>query len=315
MKIHNIESANYKKGFGTNDGIQTASAFVNLDDSQLQDLAYNVSYNKKIEKKHNRALLAAFLTMPALATIAEGVFTESEKLSPKIKAAGVTAAGWVGILAICGIFDAVKRAASSKSDTLKSFNQDHPVLSFLTDLGLIIGATSAGIFGLNKLKSKHPEKFDGMNNKVDEFLGKIDNTKLNTEFFPKLKNWALEFEEKHPHLSNAGKWTLASPFLVGFTVLVATAIGNYNSDVKRINRNYKKLKTKQLETAQQLTSVLNAKNAALEKNQQVIIKKVEQTNSAEPEKGASTSPSREVVIIREVVVPPKSKEESSQEAV
>lgn len=271
------------------DKMADATAFVNLDDSQLRDLAYSLSYDKESQKKAKNKMWAAFLAMPVIDTISRGILAKNETinaekkivklgettLSTKLRATGKTAVGWLGGLAIVGLYGGVKAAINNSSEGSRDFDHDHPILSFIVDMGLILGAFALGSVGLKKLNGKFPQIRSNIASKIETLSSKIDKSKLNNKTYVEMSKKVAEFGEKHQGLAKVGKSILENSLLVGLGVSILGSIGVSRKEQKRVEHNYKELKEAQLQTAQKLTKVLGTQRDVLAQNQIILAKELE----------------------------------------
>lgn len=164
----------------------------NASDEDLVKLArINASYDVN-DGKHRRIDKALYWGLPVVGGLAAvvrnpakaGTFT-SARLGNLAKFA-TTTANWIGtFLLMDGIF-AVKNKVSKNSDTVRKFDQNHPILSFGLTVGASIGALALAVTGasklapkvLNAIKPETAEKFTKVVTKLDKGL---ENSKvLNT---------------------------------------------------------------------------------------------------------------------------------------
>lgn len=284
MQIQSI--GNQNTGFKSKNKMDEASAFVNMDDSELRRLAYVRSNNNEENQKQNNSITRTICAIPVVDTIANGILAEKfvinansgeileackPSLSTKVHTAGNTAIGWAAALGFVGLYNAVKDSVVSKSPSLQRFNNDHPVGAFITDVGLILGGFILGGFGLTKLhnniKEKHPEKVVESEEHLKQLWGKIDNTKFNKETLPKITARLAEFEKEAPGLFKAGKFALANSMWILAGVAVLQTIKHSNKRQEKIDKNYQTLKMAQLETAKHLVNTLSVERDVLAQNQ------------------------------------------------
>lgn len=296
MQVNSLVNSKTDFGHKRKDNISEAVAFVNMDNAQLRNLAYNISYDKEDQRKTQNRLLAAFLAMPVIDIVSRGILAKKEyktpqnelirvgnKLSTKARAVGKTAAGWTGCLALLGAYGLIKDGINSHSDSMKDFNQEHPILSFVVDLGVLMAGLAIGKKGFDKLKSKFPETVAKLKKDTHKFFAKLDNTKISKEKMPKMAQRTADFRENHPELSKFGRAFLENSVLVGLGVGVLGSIGVANKEQKRIEKNYKKLKKIQAQTAKQLVNVLEEERTILVQNQKPAEKQVSKSHHPEPE--------------------------------
>lgn len=264
-----------------------AQALVNMSDAQLRQLAY-LSTDKNEDKRANRAIIGTFLAMPIVDSIANGVLAENAvcakakfgelELKSKLKMpasmgerlfkTGGTAVGWAYALGIIGIYSALKHVVSDNSSDVKKFDQQHPVLSFAADLGLIFGACVLGAKGISKLSEKFAKKCPKSAEEIGEKFGKmfenIDKGHFNRKTLPKWVDGFAKFEEKSPILAKTGKFTLANSMWILLGAAIAQMVIHGSKKQNGFEQNYHALKGLQLDAAKQLlktkTQVKSAEN-------------------------------------------------------
>lgn len=284
MQIQSIGNQNI--GFKSKNKMEEASAFVNLDDSELRQLAYASSDDNKENKKQSNSITRTLCAIPIVDTIASGILAQKivlnansgeiletckPALSTKVHAAGNTAIGWAVALGFVGLYNAVKNSVVSKSPSLQRFNNEHPVGAFITDVGLILGGFILGGFGLaklhNNIKEKHPERIVEGQEHLKQLHEKMDNTKFNKETLPKITAKLAEFEEKMPRLFKAGKFALANSMWILAGVAILQTIKHSGDRQEKIDQNYQTLKMAQLQTAKHLVNTLSVERDVLAQNQ------------------------------------------------
>lgn len=167
VSLNNVESfgsRKYKKDHQENEYSKLYSKVIddlpNASDEDLKKLAIkdaSIAVNDKKHKRINNALywgvpvaggLAAVVRNPAKA----GTFT-SARLGNLTKFA-TTTASWLGTLLLMdGVF-AVKNKVSKNSETVRKFDQNHPIISLGLTIGASIGAVALALTGGSRLANK-----------------------------------------------------------------------------------------------------------------------------------------------------------------
>lgn len=295
MQIQSIErnKVNFQS---RNNNLEKASAFVNMDDSAIQEVAYQISYDKKNSKKQKNTMLKMFFAIPIVDTLASGILVgksplgknfiaktnlDSEtatdilrnaSLKNRIKAAGSTAKGWALVLGLIGAYSVVKNAVVSQSDSAQNFERKNPLGSFLLDLGILIAGVFAGSKGISKLKEKFPNAGKEINTKADKMLNKLNKTKFNKSILPTLSEGAAQFAEKMPGLAKATRFTIANSMWIILIGGLAKLGLRTNRNKQRAERTYVELKKAQVETAKHLTNALQVERDILAQDQPQLAK-------------------------------------------
>lgn len=289
MQIQSIDNKSNVR-FKSRNNVDKAAAFVNLDDNQLKELAYVMSYDKDSQKKHKKSLLSSFYAIPIVDTIASGILVSKssfgrnliEKLVDKrgfdgeqvaralnnaslktrLKSAGSTAGFWALILGGIGIYDGVKKLAAKKSDSINHFQKDNPISSFVVDMGIILGGCALGAKGLKKLQEHFPSAKKEIAIKTNRVLGKLNRTKFNKDILPKLAEGTATLSSKAPWAVNAGRFALANSVWIMFGLSLLKTSNSQKHERQKVEHNFHKLKSAQLETAKQLNKIMEAETIA-----------------------------------------------------
>lgn len=305
MQTQAISNIKQNPQFQSKKGFEDAAAFVNMSDAQLQQMAYN-SADKKEDKKAQRAITATFVAMPIVDSIASGILAKEKVaeahlitplgvLSNELKApasmgtrlsrtAG-TAIGWAYVLAVIGIYSAIKHQVVKDSPNAKKFGKDHPVLSFAGDLALIFGACVLGGLGLSKLidKSgkKHTKTSRDLSDKMANFFEKINKGSFNQKTLPKIVEWFAKAEKEAPALTKTGKFLLANSvwILLGSAIVQMLTYGSRKHN--KAEQQYLSLRTAQLETAKHMVRKLDVENDILSQNQKGLADDLDEALSGE----------------------------------
>lgn len=286
MQIKVVDNQNSKVNFKSQNDAQIASAFVNMNDDQLKDIAYITAVNEKDNKKSKKTIMATFYAMPIVGTIASGILPatltkkyglvrlQNASLGQRAVSAGRTASSWALILSMVGAYNVVKRAAVDDSKSLKKFDQNHPVLSFLTDIGLILGGLVLAGKGIQKLADKKPALFIKLKRKIIQGKQSLDKTKLNKDILPILSEGASRLSEKAPIISKIGRVAIANSVLIVFAVGLYKTIKHSIQENRKIEKNYIDLKNAQLKTAKHLTNSLAVERDILVQEQKDLKKEL-----------------------------------------
>lgn len=279
MQVASIANISSNTNFKSEDNIQNASDFVNMNDKQLKKLAYKLSYNKKeVEEKTQKTLLATLCAIPIIDSISKGllaknafvsqtkdytgIFVEkSTQLSTKAKAGIKTAGMWGAVLGILGIYSATKNAFTPQN---KKTDKHNPVASFLVDVGVMIGGLALITMGFNEIIEQFPEKVGKMRKGFNKFLEKLDKTSLNKKTLPDLEKFAA----KHPVVATTGKVALAYSMWITLGVGIYKMFNNVIEQRKKVDNTFEQLKINQNITAKQLVNVMNVEKDVLAQGQQ-----------------------------------------------
>lgn len=290
-----------------NNKVESASAFVNMNDAQVKELAYVMSYEQqRHKKKHHNALNSMFYAIPIVDTIASGIMVakspfavqhlfklknhdrlqyvsdaesafnsfKNASLKNRMKAMGSTAKTWAVLLGVIGVYNLAKNVIVSSSKPLKHFQQDNPVASFIVDMGLIIGGFMAGVRGLARLENKFPKTVKEFDAKSNKLLSKLNKTKLNTKYLPKMAENVDKFAQRMPGVVKAGRFALLNSVWILFGLgLIKMGYDQHkarkNFD-KNVHKNFKEIKKAQLEVAKHINNVLVVEKNELKQSQPKI---------------------------------------------
>lgn len=273
MNVQSVDNSQSKISFGRGQSnLQAASTFVNMTDNQLRDIVYiaDTKERKKSIKRDGKVVLGTFLAMPVVDTMARFILTKSGERTPlslKAKAASRTAVGWGFCLATVCVYNALKAKAVKHSDSLDKFNQKHPVSSFITDMGIILGGLILGGMGINKIKSTYPEITEHLIQDGNKFFSKLDNTKFNKKTLPKLAEDAAVISKRTPTIAKIGRGALGGSVLILFGLGLTKLYLNAKHDRDRNELKYQQLKKEQNETAKYLVNRLEIEKEILAKKQ------------------------------------------------
>lgn len=264
-----------------NKNIEGASAFVNMDDSQVKELAYVMSYEQQHHKKkrHHNSLNSLFYAIPVVDTLAAGILalktsrvTPSQAaelrkvpMSSRLAATGLAAGGWAVALGVIGAYNIVKKAFISNSKSAQHFQKNNPVESFIVDMGVIFAGFIAASKGIGKLIKHFPKAAGEFEAKAVNVLEKADKSSFNNKILPKLAKGAENFAKRMPAAAKASRYVLANSVWILFGLGLLKMGHDQNKErknfEKNVHKNFKEIKKAQLEVAKHLNNVL-----AVEKN-------------------------------------------------
>lgn len=287
MRIQSVENTNSSIGFGSKkkDNVAKASAFVNMDDSQLRTIAYINATDKKTEKKQQNTITGMFYSLPIIDTIASGILVDksnkltksaykalkSSPLSTRAEAAAKTAGIWGVILVVVGLFNAFKKAIGKQSPELREYGQEHPIGSFILDIGAIFGVLALGGLALKKFA---PEKVEELKSKFKNSIDKLDDTKFNKETLPKIVKTISGFAKKAPKLAKAGRIALVNSVWIFLGASILKSISYSAQQQKKVEQNYQALKQKQFEAAKYVANTVGVERDILAQNQVELMKEL-----------------------------------------
>lgn len=283
MQVKAIDNSNQNIRFKANADVQMATAFVNMNDKQLKDLAYLSTVNDKDNKRGKKSALAMFYAIPVVDIIANGILPtkrtnfgidliKNASLGQRATSAGRTAGGWAMILAVIGVYNGIKKAVVNDSKSVKKFDQNHPVLSFMTDIALIFGGLSLVNKGIRKLGGNKEIPFIKLKRILAKGKQNLDNTKLSKEILPVFSEGASKLAEKAPRTAKFAKGAIAlSPIIVFFAGIFKMAHQS-SKENKKMHNNYYKLKDAQFKTAKNLANTLAVQKDILVKDNMELIK-------------------------------------------
>lgn len=193
VSLNNVESfgsRKYKKDHQENEYSKLYSKVIddlpNASDEDLKKLAIKDAAIAVNDKKHKRINNALYWSLPVVGGLATVVRNPVKgRLGNLAKFSGANAS-WLGtFLLIDGIF-AVKNKVSKNSDTVRKFDQNHPIISLGLTIGASIGAVALALTGGSRLANKaikavKPENAEKLTNIVTKLDKVLENSKvLNT---------------------------------------------------------------------------------------------------------------------------------------
>lgn len=271
----------FKQGQVQQNILMQQMALVNADNDNLHELAVRQTYSEG--GKRHTGISKYFLALPLVDSIvrgfmpvAEKVTNETEKVLIKTKKAtlcgkmlktGKCALGWTGILAVGGLYYALKDGVNSHIKSFKHFDENHPLMSLIADVGVLCGALFFGGKGLNKLCKKYPKIFKNAENHVTKMASNLDKTILNKKVYPAVTKGLHSLSGKAPKVAEVIKGLLPYSwvFMMGAGI-VDTMNKSAKADKKLIEKNYNKLKEQQVVAAKNVINMLGAETMKLSIN-------------------------------------------------
>lgn len=289
MQVQSVKNSqtnlNFKSDFYADD-----LAFINMSNSELKSLATYIGSDSRESREKRKSIVKTFCAIPIIDTLASGIL--AAKIIPKfaqlpcnegliledfeIKGASLAErtsimggkAGFWGA-AILGVvaYNKIKHALFPKTYEPGGFSQEHPILSFFTDVALIIGGFTLGAKGLVKgiesLDKNYPKFVSKVSRKIAKFLIRLDKSAANKKYLPQIEKSAVELAQKFPRTAFAGVMGLALSVPILFVVALFKTIRYDHQEKRRVHENYHDLKEIQLKIAKQLAR-------RLDKNQYVL---------------------------------------------
>jgi len=281
MQVQSIANTKSDINFKSVSATDKATAFVNMDESQLRLISYVSGKDKNQEKKNRNSLLKTFYAMPIIDTIASAILVDKSskltneavatlrktKLSSRLAHAAGTAGFWAVSLAAIELYSIAKKSIQSNSPNMKKFDRQNPATSFLADITAICAMGVLGLVGLVKLdkhmSAKHPERAAEADRNIRKAKLLINRSKFNQETLPRLAEKMTKFAEANPYLAKTGRLALANSVLILFGVSVLKMIGQAKNERNRVETNYRNLKHTQLNVAKRLVNNLNEEKKVL----------------------------------------------------
>lgn len=278
MPVQSVERSKGNVNFRSD--LDKATQFVNLNDSQIKNIAYTKSHNKKEDQKANRSINRLIYAIPVVDTLASAILVNKAPLSKisrakiskaslatRTKAAGKTALGWGVAISAVGLYGMVKRGLTRNSDSSKQFRSEHPLLSFLTDITLILGGIWLGAKGVEKFakysSEKNPEPFKKIMELKTTIKEWLNNTSLNKKTLPKIAKSNAKFAKKFPITAAFSRAMVANSIWILAAAAIVKMVGYAGKKQHKAESNYQQLKNAQVRVAQKLTKDMKAQNAAL----------------------------------------------------
>ncbi len=257
--------------------INNQVVLVNMNDSELRNLAYDISNDEKEQIKQKKSILRTFIAIPVVASLANGILTKEiisvgkdgiaktfkATLGDKALITAKSAGYFAGILAAFGIYNAAKAKVESKSPEIRNFNDEHPLLSLLTDVGIIAACLIIGKKGISALKGKNLSIFNKLSENSNKIKKLVDSSKFNEKIIPKIINFSDSIKNKAPFLATTAKFLLERSIwvLLGIGFIKSSYYSSKNK--KKVNVNYEKLKNVQFELVKKINTNINVERDVL----------------------------------------------------
>lgn len=277
MLVNTIKKRDIASFTSNQADLKRASAFVNLNDRQLRDLAYVTSYDKKEQKKQDQSVKRYFKAIPIVDTLAVGVLAKKLKeknasfrfgretvqlpigykvvnptLGERASVMGKQAAGWGAIIIGIGIYNKIKKAVVSKSPALQEFEQNNPGMGFVADIGILIGGYFAGSKALKAIMNRAPKLVEKMNTLKADAITKLDKTKFSKKTLPIIEKRVAAFAKNNPKLAMASGLALANSMFVLLGLGMLKSLHNAKKNQDKVEATFGELKEAQLQTAKRL---------------------------------------------------------------
>lgn len=226
--------------------------FASLNDKALRHVAYNQACEQVNDKRHKKINNALYYSLPivgGLSTLASKVALKQEGnlavLAPatkirgiKLMRAGAITGVWTAALASIALVAGAENLLYKKSQSVKDFVNEHPIISTVGTLVTAFGA----IYGVNKVGGKLLGKLGNYIEKNISKVNKFDNALNNSKILNSAENLISKLPTSIKSLgATALKW---SPVAV-----MATQIAHYFGHEKVKNnqayQNYSQLKDAQ----------------------------------------------------------------------
>ena len=269
MQVNSVSNNSFGQSMSARRAI--LEGFANLDDNELKQIARNQASVQLNQKKHNRVNNMLYWSLPVAAGVAAVAAnpakavkvveaageTAGKALSPLMKNLGTfgkTALGWTGALAFFEALFAGRNLLAQKSEKVRNFDRQHPVISVLTSTSLAI---ADAIFG-GKALHKHapnisymisPKLKTNVAKTVGDFIGKVDDKIVNSKVLGKISNGIAKVPSA---IKNAVNFALQfGPLaLVSASIVHSTRFANAKSQMAA--QNYAELKEAQAEIREAL---------------------------------------------------------------
>lgn len=285
MQTQSILNIRPNVNFQSKDKLERASKFVNMNDSQLQLLAYNASVDKDKETKDKKNIFKTFCAIPIVDTLASGILVNKSNFLPEngIKACrnaslslrtfatARTAANWVFGLGLVSLYSAAKNKVLENNPNLNKYEKQHPIESFFTDIGIIMGTFALGYVGIGKLVEKsiekNPKAADKFDKKIVNIFEKLDKTHFNQRTLPRIAKDVEKLEKNAPFVTKLGRFALANSVWILLGAALYKMAKHADEERNKVEQNYQTLKAAQLQTAKHLVNTLSIERDVLAQDQ------------------------------------------------
>lgn len=242
---------------------ENIDAFINLDDNALRQIAYMQTTNPKADKRQKRKNGLIMASIPVAAGIAAAVkapaqFSKTARLEKLMQFAS-TSTKWFLAFGIIDLVAAGRNKLREKSDKVREFGDNHPVLSFVNLFTLSALAIAGLGRGYGKLADKHLVKLIDKNDaKLTGAISKAANKFDNIKILNKMSEKIAKVGNKVPGAlkSIAGGLLDWSPVILGIHAIADSSRYSANK-LNELNTNYANLKDKQMQVARARNRELN----------------------------------------------------------
>lgn len=268
MQINAIGNSNSSVGFGSRreDNLKRASAFVNMDDAELREMTYVMTYDKNQRKKDKKASLRAFYAIPVVDVIAKGIL-ENGKLGEKALKSTKVAGGWIGALAVLGLYNTAKKAIMKKSENLNNSSKNNPLTSLVVDLAIFAGALIGGRRVLGKLQGKlynvNHKPFQAINSGIKSAVTMLNESKFSTKVMPKISERIATFTNNNPRIASFGESALRNAVWITFGLGLLSTSHRSKKQQAKLENNFQELKQAQAQVAKHLSNQLGVERDVL----------------------------------------------------
>ncbi|MBR1425789.1 hypothetical protein IJ579_09545 [bacterium] len=170
-----------------------ARVIANMDDATVRSLSYAAASHQVNDKRYNRARKLAFISIPLAGAVAGAINATKTSRIGRVAGAAWGFAEWALPLVTGAIVFKASNKIEKSSKKARDFNRNHPVMSYLTKIGVAVGTILGITFGTNKLIERYGVKLtDKFAPEILKFADKLDgNSVLN--FAQKQLNKLPEF--------------------------------------------------------------------------------------------------------------------------
>lgn len=256
MQISSVNPAFGRSSASTLDRRTAGDMLLQMNDGDIRQLALLQTVENVDRKKNNKITNALFYNAPLAAGIATAVLTKGGKtkifstqltgvagrMAKGLKVAGV----WTAALAAVDLLGFAKNKLAQKSESVRKFDKEHPILSMGAMLAAGIGAISLVYKGAGKLGTINAPKFmKNATKTAGEFLNK--NKKMVA-----VKNGYVNLVKKTPAaIKNIAATMLDwAPTALLFGGLLNSIAGTA-AENREFNKNYNNLKDAQIAAARE----------------------------------------------------------------
>lgn len=274
-----------------------ASAFVNMDDRQLRDLAYVSARREQGNRKQKKSLSSSLIALPIAAVFTDAILTKDKmirkkitniggvvsnktkalinknivvKLSDRVSESVKTGAQWGFILVMLGIYDSMRDALVSKTPSLQRFKENHPLPAFLVDLFAFVGLAGVGFEGAkkvaNKMNKETPTIIDELNSLKDKLKKGINASVWSKKVLPAVESGVEKFAKNAPLPHSLGRFAIANAIWIVLLNSLLNRGRPVKVDKRAVEHNYNELKEAQFKTAKHLVNMCEVERSILRRD-------------------------------------------------